>query len=127
MNALFQQTLMGFLPGNFYRIRGALKYGARKLGWILLLPRERIGNELKMFFSNTLDRHGSNCWTDIQNPSLASGTIGSDFSSLSLQPMVCSNPLLVSMITRYQVLKSILELDQKDTHRKWFPLSHCHN
>ncbi|XP_059430076.1 uncharacterized protein LOC132163720 isoform X2 [Corylus avellana] len=76
--------------GNFYRIRGALKYGARKLGWILLLPRERIGNELKMFFSNTLDRHGSNCWTDIQNPSLASGAIGSDFSSLSLQPIVCS-------------------------------------
>ncbi|KAE8039405.1 hypothetical protein FH972_011820 [Carpinus fangiana] len=76
--------------GNFYRIRGALKYGARKLGWILLLPRERIGNELKMFFSNTLDRHGSNFWTDIQNPSLASGAIGSDFSSLSVQPIVCS-------------------------------------
>jgi hypothetical protein len=90
MNTLFQQTLMSFLPGNFYRIRGALKYGARKLGWILLLPRERIGNELKMFFSNTLDRHGSNCWTDIQNPSLASGAIGSDFSSLSVQPIVCS-------------------------------------
>ncbi|XP_062173239.1 uncharacterized protein LOC133878671 [Alnus glutinosa] len=76
--------------GNFYRIRSALKYGACKLGGILLLPRERIANELKMFFSNTLDRHGSNCWTDIQNLSLASGARGSDFSSLSLQPIVCS-------------------------------------
>jgi hypothetical protein len=90
INVFFQQTLMGFLPGNFYRIRSALKYGACKLGEILLLPRERIANELKMFFSNTLDRHGSNCWTDIQNLSLASGARGSDFSSLSLQPIVCS-------------------------------------
>lgn len=44
-------------PGNFYRIRGAFKYGARKLGQILLLPRARIANEIKKFFSNTLERH----------------------------------------------------------------------
>ncbi|KAI8523462.1 hypothetical protein RHMOL_Rhmol13G0075700 [Rhododendron molle] len=43
--------------GNFYRIRGAFKYGARKLGQILLLPRARIANEIKKFFSNTLERH----------------------------------------------------------------------
>lgn len=71
---------MGFLPGNFFRIRSAFKYGARKLGWILMLPGERIANELNKFFSNTLDRHGSNCWTDI----------GSDFSSLSLHSVLCS-------------------------------------
>lgn len=65
--------------GNFYRIRSALKYGARKLGWILSLPRERIDGELKMFFSNTLDRHEISCWTDFQNPSVASGAIGIDF------------------------------------------------
>ncbi|KAK7300801.1 hypothetical protein RJT34_11652 [Clitoria ternatea] len=45
--------------GNFYRIRSAFKYGARKLGWILLLPEDRIAHELNRFFSNTLDRHGS--------------------------------------------------------------------
>ncbi|XP_052209816.1 uncharacterized protein LOC127813096 [Diospyros lotus] len=44
--------------GNFYRIRSAFKYGARKLGRILLLPRERIGDEVKRFFANTLERHG---------------------------------------------------------------------
>lgn len=44
-------------PGNFYRIRGAFKYGARKLGQILLLPRSRIADEIKKFFSNTLERH----------------------------------------------------------------------
>ncbi|KAF3454811.1 hypothetical protein FNV43_RR05259 [Rhamnella rubrinervis] len=57
--------------GNFYRIRSAFKYGARKLGWILSLPGERIADELKRFFANTLDLHGSNCWTDVQNSSLA--------------------------------------------------------
>ncbi|KAG5567088.1 hypothetical protein RHGRI_002601 [Rhododendron griersonianum] len=44
--------------GNYYRIRSAFKYGARKLGRILLLPRERIANEIKRFFANTLERHG---------------------------------------------------------------------
>ncbi|KAK6927186.1 hypothetical protein RJ641_008905 [Dillenia turbinata] len=44
--------------GNFFRIRSALKFGARKLGWILSLPRERIDDELKKFFANTLERHG---------------------------------------------------------------------
>ncbi|PSS09551.1 hypothetical protein CEY00_Acc16573 [Actinidia chinensis var. chinensis] len=44
--------------GNFYRIRSAFKYGARKLGQIFLLPRERIADEIKMFFSNTMERHG---------------------------------------------------------------------
>ncbi|GMP48913.1 hypothetical protein CsSME_00016095 [Camellia sinensis var. sinensis] len=46
--------------GNFYRIRSAFKYGARKLGQILLLPRERIADEIKRFFANTLERHGHN-------------------------------------------------------------------
>ncbi|XP_057484694.1 uncharacterized protein LOC130771094 [Actinidia eriantha] len=44
--------------GNFYRIRSAFKYGARKLGQILLLPRERTADEIKMFFSNTMEGHG---------------------------------------------------------------------
>ncbi|THF94304.1 hypothetical protein TEA_020340 [Camellia sinensis var. sinensis] len=44
--------------GNFYRIRSAFKYGARKLGRILLLPIERTADEIKWFFSNTLERHG---------------------------------------------------------------------
>ncbi|KAB1215073.1 hypothetical protein CJ030_MR4G018543 [Morella rubra] len=47
--------------GNFYRIRSALKHGARKLGCILLLPVERIADELNMFFSCALGRHG-NIW-----------------------------------------------------------------
>ncbi|TKY56598.1 Poly(A) RNA polymerase cid14 [Spatholobus suberectus] len=45
--------------GNYFRIRSAFKYGARKLGWILMLPEDRIPDELVRFFANTLERHGS--------------------------------------------------------------------
>ncbi|KAB5512910.1 hypothetical protein DKX38_029938 [Salix brachista] len=69
--------------GNFFRIRSAFKYGARKLGRILSLPKERIPDELKTFFANTLDRHGSDYWTEVENSELASGARSSD-NSVSL-------------------------------------------
>ncbi|XP_028768831.1 uncharacterized protein LOC114726413 isoform X2 [Neltuma alba] len=69
--------------GNFYRIRSAFKYGARKLGWILMLPKDKIEDELNKFFANTLDRHGNTQWDDILLPSLAYGARAFDFSSSS--------------------------------------------
>ncbi|XP_010529933.1 PREDICTED: uncharacterized protein LOC104806642 isoform X2 [Tarenaya hassleriana] len=45
--------------GNFYRIRSAFTYGARKLGRIISQSKEDISVELRKFFSNTIDRHGS--------------------------------------------------------------------
>ncbi|KDP22776.1 hypothetical protein JCGZ_00363 [Jatropha curcas] len=54
--------------GNFYRIRSAFSYGARKLGLILSQPEEIIAAELSKFFSNTLDRHGSGQRPDVQDP-----------------------------------------------------------
>ncbi|MED6225348.1 hypothetical protein PIB30_092853, partial [Stylosanthes scabra] len=75
--------------GNFYRIRSAFKYGARKLGWILMLPEDRIADELNRFFANTLDRHGCNNGNDIQTPSLACSPRDFDFS-LSSEAAVCS-------------------------------------
>ncbi|GMJ01633.1 hypothetical protein like AT3G51620 [Hibiscus trionum] len=53
--------------GNFYRIRSAFTYGARKLGQILSQPEESIGNELYKFFSNTLNRHGNGQRPDVQD------------------------------------------------------------
>ncbi|CAA0836210.1 PAP/OAS1 substrate-binding domain superfamily [Striga hermonthica] len=44
--------------GNFYRIRSAFSYGARKLARIICQPVNSITNELHLFFSNTLGRHG---------------------------------------------------------------------
>ncbi|KAK9986273.1 hypothetical protein SO802_031224 [Lithocarpus litseifolius] len=54
--------------GNFYRIRSAFTYGARKLGHILSQPEENIEDEIRRFFSNTLDRHGSGQRPDVQDP-----------------------------------------------------------
>uniref|UniRef100_A0A1D1Z8R1 Poly(A) RNA polymerase protein cid1 n=1 Tax=Anthurium amnicola TaxID=1678845 RepID=A0A1D1Z8R1_9ARAE len=57
--------------GNFYRIRSAFTYGARKLGRILILPGERITGELNRFFTNTLDRHDSGERPDVQDATLS--------------------------------------------------------
>ncbi|CAL9246760.1 unnamed protein product, partial [Arabidopsis halleri] len=51
--------------GNFYRIRSAFTYGARKLGQIFLQSDEAIKSELRKFFSNMLLRHGSGQRPDV--------------------------------------------------------------
>ncbi|MCE0482565.1 hypothetical protein HAX54_041424 [Datura stramonium] len=67
--------------GNFHRIRSAFKYGARKLGRILLSPSDRVPYEIKKFFANTLERHGSKHLARLQNsgPNFADEDV---FSSL---------------------------------------------
>ena len=62
--------------GNFYRIRSAFTYGARKLGRILLQPEDKINEELCKFFTNTLERHGSGQRPDIQDPVSPSSSDG---------------------------------------------------
>ncbi|KAK3227478.1 hypothetical protein Dsin_007340 [Dipteronia sinensis] len=57
-----------FCTGNFYRIRSAFTYGARKLGRILSQAEGTLADELRKFFSNTLDRHGSEQRPDVQDP-----------------------------------------------------------
>ncbi|KAL8141040.1 hypothetical protein V2J09_007061 [Rumex salicifolius] len=54
--------------GNFFRIRSAFSYGARKLGQILQKPNEDISGEVCKFFTNTLDRHGKGMRPDVQDP-----------------------------------------------------------
>ncbi|KAL3633386.1 hypothetical protein CASFOL_000562 [Castilleja foliolosa] len=53
--------------GNFYRIRSAFAYGARKLAHILSQPSDSIANELPKFFSNTMGRHGGGQRPDVQD------------------------------------------------------------
>ncbi|RRT72717.1 hypothetical protein B296_00034238 [Ensete ventricosum] len=55
-----------YVIGNFYRIRSAFTYGARKLGRVLLLPAENIAAEVGMFFASTLERHGTGERPDVQ-------------------------------------------------------------
>lgn len=53
--------------GNFYRIRSAFTYGAKKLGQILLSSEEKIAEELDKFFLNTVERHGNGHRPDVPN------------------------------------------------------------
>ncbi|GAB2229527.1 hypothetical protein Drorol1_Dr00013773 [Drosera rotundifolia] len=52
---------------NFFRIRSAIAFGARKLGRVLSQPEENIAVEVRNFFSNTLDRHGRGQRPDVQD------------------------------------------------------------
>ncbi|KAA8533983.1 hypothetical protein F0562_031500 [Nyssa sinensis] len=69
--------------GNFHRIRCAFSYGARKLGGILSLPRERIAEGLKRFFITTLDHNGRGLRSDVQVPVMVYSTGRSEVSDLS--------------------------------------------
>ncbi|XP_049345632.1 uncharacterized protein LOC125810154 isoform X1 [Solanum verrucosum] len=45
--------------GNFYRIRSAFGFGAKRLARLLDCPEENVIHEVNQFFMNTWDRHGS--------------------------------------------------------------------
>ncbi|XP_020228394.1 uncharacterized protein LOC109809476 isoform X2 [Cajanus cajan] len=45
--------------GNFFRIRSAFAFGAKKLARLLDCPEEELFSEVNQFFFNTWDRHGS--------------------------------------------------------------------
>lgn len=59
--------------GNLYRIQRAFKYGARKLGDILLSPDDKVADEIKKFFANTIERHRLNHVAELQYSSLIFG------------------------------------------------------
>ncbi|KAH7864407.1 hypothetical protein Vadar_029284 [Vaccinium darrowii] len=45
--------------GNFFRIRSAFAFGAKRLARILDCPKENLVYEVNQFFMNTWDRHGN--------------------------------------------------------------------
>ncbi|XP_068470680.1 uncharacterized protein [Phaseolus vulgaris] len=45
--------------GNFFRIRSAFAFGAKRLTRLLDCPEEELFSEVNQFFLNTWDRHGS--------------------------------------------------------------------
>ncbi|KAM3373912.1 hypothetical protein P3S68_012626 [Capsicum galapagoense] len=69
--------------GNLYRIQRAFKYGARKLGEILLSPSDKVADEIKNFFANTIERHILNHVADLQYCSLI---LGDEDTCSSLSP-----------------------------------------
>ncbi|GLU14900.1 hypothetical protein SLE2022_314410 [Rubroshorea leprosula] len=69
--------------GNFYRIRSAFIYGARKLRHILSQAEENIGEELHKFFQNTWTRHGSG-----QRPDVPDSVPMTGYSGLTATPPI---------------------------------------
>ncbi|KAL2468862.1 nucleotidyltransferase [Forsythia ovata] len=45
--------------GNFFRVRSAFGFGAKRLARLLDCPKENIIYEVNQFFTNTWERHGS--------------------------------------------------------------------
>ncbi|XP_024992599.1 uncharacterized protein LOC112526521 isoform X1 [Cynara cardunculus var. scolymus] len=45
--------------GNFFRIRSAFAFGAKRLARLLDCPKENLVAEVNQFFTNTWDRHGN--------------------------------------------------------------------
>ncbi|KAL0417908.1 UNVERIFIED_CONTAM: hypothetical protein Sradi_1204300 [Sesamum radiatum] len=76
-------TEIDHAAGNFYRIRSAFKYGARKLGQILLRPRDKIADEIHKFFANTRARHENQHRSSVQRLALEFDDEESLTSSLS--------------------------------------------
>ncbi|XP_062210313.1 uncharacterized protein LOC133911878 isoform X2 [Phragmites australis] len=71
--------------GNFFRIRSAFAFGAKRLGKLLECPKEDLIAELNQFFTNTWIRHGSGSRPDVPTLSLA------DVRPLKVVPAVVSN------------------------------------
>lgn len=72
-----------FFLGNFYRIQSAFKYGARKLGQLLLRPRDNIAGQIADFFANTLSRHDHQNRDVTHHPSIRLGDEESLTSSIT--------------------------------------------
>ncbi|KAK1269044.1 hypothetical protein QJS04_geneDACA013978 [Acorus gramineus] len=53
--------------GNFFRVRSAFAFGAKRLARLLECPMGDIVAEVNQFFMNTLDRHGSGIRPDAPN------------------------------------------------------------
>lgn len=47
------------VSGNFFRIRSAFAFGAKRLARLLDCPKDKLNFEVNQFFTNTWERHGS--------------------------------------------------------------------
>lgn len=79
--------------GNFFRIRSAFGYGAKKLAQILMAPEDNLNNKLFAFFSNTVRQHGSGQRPDVPDHIPRSSlTIGISRVETTLISEVCAKP-----------------------------------
>ena len=58
-NQLLNSLTFLYISGNFFRIRSAFAFGAKRLARLLDCPTNNIVSEVNMFFMNTRKRYGS--------------------------------------------------------------------
>lgn len=66
----YETILHTIISGNFFRIRSAFAFGAKRLARLLDCPKENIIFEVNQFFTNTWERHGSGHRPDTPRPDL---------------------------------------------------------
>ncbi|PNT77928.1 hypothetical protein BRADI_1g70407v3 [Brachypodium distachyon] len=92
--------------GNYFRIRSAFCFGAKKLAKLLECPKEDIITEVNQFFTNTLTRHGSGNRPDAPTPNLVPE------HTLKVAPAEASSSHRSAMMPKNKVVKSKLRANQ---------------
>ncbi|TVU47960.1 hypothetical protein EJB05_07578 [Eragrostis curvula] len=85
ISVLLDDKILHCAHGNFFRIRSAFAFGAKRLGKLLDCPKEDLIAELNQFFTSTWKRYGSGSRPDVPTPSLV------DVHPLKVVPAVVSN------------------------------------
>ncbi|KAL1558773.1 hypothetical protein AAHA92_09199 [Salvia divinorum] len=107
--------------GNFYRIRSAFKYGARKLGQVLSLPVDKVADGIHKFFSNAIAWHGNDNRNFIPDFALEFGHEESSAATLSSPANLMSeeNALLRLSINDIDAFET--EFPLKMESEGWYP------
>ncbi|KAI7727104.1 LOW QUALITY PROTEIN: hypothetical protein M8C21_013240 [Ambrosia artemisiifolia] len=74
--------------GNFYRIRSAFAFGAKRLARLLDCPQENLVAEINQFFTNTWERHGSGIRPDAPGTDTDTDSLRINMSISDIQPVV---------------------------------------
>jgi hypothetical protein len=108
--------------GNYFRIRSAFSFGAKRLAKLLECPNEDLVAEVNQFFINTLTRHGSGNPPDASTPNL------SPEHALQAVSTESSNSHESATMTKNKIEKSELQASQENftegSHRS-HPQSVC--
>ncbi|XP_057789739.1 uncharacterized protein LOC131006597 isoform X2 [Salvia miltiorrhiza] len=108
--------------GNFYRIRSAFKYGARKLGQILSLPVDKVADEIYKFFSNAIARHGNENRNFIQDLALKFGDEESSTASLSSPVKLMSEENMLLRLSLNDNDGVEFESKNETASEGWYPM-----
>ncbi|KAG6418063.1 hypothetical protein SASPL_120262 [Salvia splendens] len=107
--------------GNFYRIRTAFKYGARRLSQVLSLPVDKVVDGIHKFFSNAIAWHGNDNKNFIQDFALEFGHEESSTASLSSPANLMSEENMLLRLSINDIDPVETEFPLKMASESWYP------